>query len=374
VHIGHYISGAGHLGLIGWLLFGGLFTSSPPEMEVTEVSVISAQDYAALVQASQPPESTVEVAAPPAPEPAPEPLPEPLPEPPAPDPTPEPVRPTPPAPSPPRPDPDPVPAPVPDPEPTPVPEVVETPPAVQTPAPVPQILAPQASVRPKPRPAPRVAPTPAAEPAPAAKTDTRDTPATTPDVAAETARPEQEQTARPEATTEIVTEAEEPASAAPTASVRPRTRPSRPAAPQQAARPETPDTNAAVNAALQAALGGGTTEPRPDVPTGPPLSQGERDALRVAVQQCWNVNVGSPAADVTVVLGMAMNRNGKVEPASLRLLSSEGGSGQAVDIAFQAARRAILLCQGGGYELPIEKYEQWKDIEMTFNPEKMRLR
>ncbi|MEC3859696.1 cell envelope biogenesis protein TolA [Mesobacterium sp. TK19101] len=363
MHIGHYISGAGHLGLIGWLLFGGMFTSSPPEMEVTEVSIISSQEYAALVQAAQPPESTVEVAAPPAP-----------------DPTPEPVRPTPPAPTPPAPEPDPMPAPVPDPDPAPVPdpvplpEVVETPPAVQTPAPAPQVLAPQASVRPKPRPAPRVAPTPVAEPAPDARTDTRDTTATTPDFTAEAAQPEQEQSAQPEATTEIVTEAEEPASAAPTASVRPKTRPSRPTATQQAATAETPDTSAAVNAALQAALGGGTTDPKPDVPTGPPLSQGERDALRVAVQQCWNVNVGSPAADVTVVLGMAMDRNGKVEPGSLRLLSSEGGSGQAVDIAFQAARRAILLCQGNGYELPIEKYDQWKDIEMTFNPEKMRLR
>ena len=39
----------------------------------------------------------------------------------------------------------------------------------------------------------------------------------------------------------------------------------------------------------------------------------------------------------------------------------------------QAARRAILRCQKGGYNLPVEKYEHWREIEMTFNPEKMRI-
>ena len=44
------------------------------------------------------------------------------------------------------------------------------------------------------------------------------------------------------------------------------------------------------------------------------------------------------------------------------------------ELAFQAARRAILRCQETGYSLPPDKYEQWKTIEMTFNPEQMRLR
>ena len=34
-----------------------------------------------------------------------------------------------------------------------------------------------------------------------------------------------------------------------------------------------------------------------------------------------------------------------------------------------------LRCQGSeGYDLPQEKYQQWKQIEMTYNPDEMRLR
>ena len=70
MHTGHYISGAGHLGLIGWLLFGNIFTSEPDPVEMTEVSVISAAEYDALVAAQQPPASTTEVAQPALPAPS----------------------------------------------------------------------------------------------------------------------------------------------------------------------------------------------------------------------------------------------------------------------------------------------------------------
>ena len=43
-------------------------------------------------------------------------------------------------------------------------------------------------------------------------------------------------------------------------------------------------------------------------------------------------------------------------------------------VCIEKARRAILRCQRGGFPLPVEKYAQWQQIEMTFNPEGMRLR
>jgi len=67
-----------------------------------------------------------------------------------------------------------------------------------------------------------------------------------------------------------------------------------------------------------------------------------------------------------------MTPEGKVKPGSLRLVSSQGGADSATKTAFQAARRAVLRCQKGGYNLPTDKYEHWREIEMTFNPEKMR--
>jgi len=92
------------------------------------------------------------------------------------------------------------------------------------------------------------------------------------------------------------------------------------------------------------------------------------------IQNCWVVDVGSQAADVTVVVGMSLDRDGRVVGGSLRRLSATGGNENAANAAFEAARRAILRCQRGGYNLPIEKYEHWRDVEITFNPEKMRRR
>jgi hypothetical protein len=99
-----------------------------------------------------------------------------------------------------------------------------------------------------------------------------------------------------------------------------------------------------------------------------PLTKQEIKKFVRAIKQCWVVDVGSPAARVTVVLGMQMTQNGKVKPGSLRLISSKGGSEAAAKIAFQAARRAILRCQKGGYNLPEEKFAYWKEFEMAFNP------
>jgi hypothetical protein len=56
------------------------------------------------------------------------------------------------------------------------------------------------------------------------------------------------------------------------------------------------------------------------------------------------------------------------------MLSSSGGSAEAAKQAFEAARRAIIRCGATGFALPADKYGQWQEIEMTFNPERMRVK
>jgi hypothetical protein len=108
-------------------------------------------------------------------------------------------------------------------------------------------------------------------------------------------------------------------------------------------------------------------------PTGPPLTSAERDGLRISVSQCWNLGSSSTdAMRTTVVVLVQMQPDGR--PSGIELLSSDGPNAQATQTAFQAARRAIIRCGTNGYNLPSEKYEQWREIEMTFNPENMRLR
>ncbi|WP_299931797.1 cell envelope biogenesis protein TolA [uncultured Pelagimonas sp.] len=382
---GLVISGGAHALAIGWLLFGGLFQSAPPEMEVANVSVISEAEFAALTQPNP------SGPAPDAPQPAPD---QPAPPP---EPEPEPVRPT--------PRPDPVPTPQPEPQPVPeqpapeplpvVPapptpaEVVDTPPVLippepepdvppaPEPAPLPSSAAPTRSLRPKPRPAPRVAPEPVAPPEPdtvvAEETQRAAAPdAESPDVVEDS----QEATAPEEATTEIVTEAEKPSGAV-TKSLRPQARPQSvsAAAPAPAAEaepsPATPSADDALNAALAEALAGGSDD---EAPSGPPMTRGEKEGLKLAVEACWVVDVGSQAANVTVTVGFELDRDGKVVPSTLQMISSQGGSGGALEAAFQSARRAVLRCQNTGYDLPVEKYDHWKRVEMTFDPSQMRLR
>ncbi|CUH78194.1 hypothetical protein [Tropicibacter naphthalenivorans] len=377
---GLYISGAAHGALLLYLLLGGVFRPEPPDMQVADVTVLSEEDFAAL---SRPAEVEAETPLDPVPVPTPAPEPEPVPEPtpaqepePAPEPTPAPE----PIPEPqPQLDPEPIPQPeppAPDPLPTPEPPTPEPPAAVIPNAPI-------SSVRPKPRPAPRVAPDPVAPPEPDAVIadevqQAADPDAESPDVAEEA----REQTAPEETTTEIVTEAEEPAAArAPSSSMRPKSRPQQltRAEPAQTAQPdpepEAPQSAAddAIAAALAEALAGGT--PEPAAPNGPPMTGGERDAFRIAVQKCWQVDVGSQAANVTVTVGFELGQDGKVVNGTVRMIGADGGNASATETAFQAARRAVLRCQlPNGYDLPADKYDQWKQVEMTFNPQDMRLR
>ena len=366
MNTGQIISGAGHLALIGWALFGGVFKSEPLPFEVTEFTAISGEEYAALLAPQESPETAVDITTPEPPEPedsapdlgsatdaSPEVAQPEVTETPAPDESPEITEVMPPAEA----------------------EVSDEAPEMVPPQEDVAALVPEVSDRPQPRPVERVAPEPVARPEPDTQVDDVVQPEIVPDEEAVTPQEESEATAPEEATTEIVTEAEEPAQAAVTSSLRPRTRPSRPepepAEEAQSAEAEPQADRDAINDALTAALGGGETGTA--APSGPPLTRGEKDALRVAVKQCWNVgSLSTDALQVTVVVGVTLDTEGK--PTSIQQLSATGGTGGAVSKAYEAARRAVLRCGAKGFDLPRDKYDHWRDIEMTFNPEKMRIK
>lgn len=386
------ISAGAHGLLILWAVMGG-FSRPPrlPDMTVADVTVLSEAEFEALAQPNQsPPDEAPTVqssadaggAPPPAPEPAPEIAPPPV---------------VPPAPTPPA---EPLPAPQPDaPAPQPATPVPPPPPAAPAPAEAPVLSDEVQSSTGE-----RIAP----DPVPVSPQPVQDPTATVPPVAdsgAETGDappPVPSEAAPPPAATELLTETARRATA-PTQSLRPRARPERPApqpdpAPTEVAeapdtpaptpeprpepQPETPPETppAQIQDDISAALAGvlGTAEtpaaPQTDAPAGPPLTRSEREGLRIGVQRCWVVDPGSLSANVTVTVGFELARNGTVQAGSIRLLDSTGGQGAAIDTAYNAARRAILRCQGEGYALPAEKYDHWKEVEITFNPNEMRTR
>ncbi|MFN3664305.1 energy transducer TonB [Yoonia sp.] len=365
---GTYISAVGHVGLIGWLLLGLGMQSQPTPMQAMDVTVMSGEEFDQMM-AARTPEPGTETPVAEAPQPV--------------------IEDTPPPPPPPA-EPEPEPAPAPPPEP------VAPPPPPPPPPPEPAAPDLPPSDDPTPAPADRVASTPVAPPPPDAQISEIPQEAIVPDdtAPAEVAVPEQQEAAPEQTATEIVIADETPRGAVET-SLRPVARPARPVPPapepeQQTAAAEppptpepapeptpepaptpapVPDTSTAVEDALAAAL---AESAAPAVLAGPPMTGSERDSFRIAVNSCWNVDPGSVAARVTVEVGFNLTREGRVE-GEPRLLSSSGDQ-SATNTAFEAARRAILRCQGGGYQLPADKYDQWREVVITFDPSGMRLR
>ena len=66
----------------------------------------------------------------------------------------------------------------------------------------------------------------------------------------------------------------------------------------------------------------------------------------------------------------SLDRDATPEADSGMLLSK----GEGIAQASAATKRAVLRCGNGECTLPVEKYEQWRNIELTFTPERTILR
>jgi len=378
--IGTSLSAALHLGVIAWVALGGTLLRPKPAdpIQMTEVSVMSQAAYDAMIAAApRPAEGPVN--APQAPEPDRLPPPSPAPE----------AALSPPEPTPalevPRAEPEPTVTDI-SPPVTEVSDVAPTPPLPPVEVPSPQVL-PDISLRPEPRPVPRVAPTPAEAPPP--DVQMADV-ATTPAAPQETPEPEpvpepeQQLAAPPEATTQIVTEAtrtvDRPQSSAPLSSPRPQARPAlpttqprpEPARPTPQPQPSQADAVAAALAEALAAPAAPGAGGQGNAPIGPPLTSGQIDGLRRAIQSCWIVGAASSdTLSSVVVVGITMKPDGT--PADVRQISAQGPSEAGRTTAFDIARRTVLRCIANA-QLPVEQYEQWREIELEFDYNNMRLR
>lgn len=369
---GTKISAMGHGVLILWVLLGDWLwpfdTSSAPE--VATVSMMSEADFAAL-QASAPKAEDVAEAPP-------EPQPDPQPEPPA---APETAA---PPPAPPETAPEDVPvadAAQPEDAPPPTAPIAK----VEQPIPVPLSQTP-----PAPRPMDRVAATPVDEQPDTPEVADVATPETSPDAAPDAAviEPPQPAAAPQEAAPVVVTEADpapkDAPQLAPTTSPRPK---SRPAAPTEDPPPEenadaeaiaaalaeaTAEPGAAAQLAADTAADTGATAA--NIPEGPPMTGGEVEGLRIAINKCWVTStLSTEAMNTTVTIRVEMSEAGK--PLSIEMTDFAGGSRAAADRAYEAGRRAVMRCAGpNGYDLPPEKYGQWNVLNLIFDPNGMRLR
>ena len=120
-------------------------------------------------------------------------------------------------------------------------------------------------------------------------------------------------------------------------------------------------------------------QPRPQQqaaaqPAAPPslsdvVTRSEQDAVKEKIRPCWYFDAGAVDASKWIVTVRAqMSPDGRVLSAQV-LPSSQ--SGPAYTRAAEAARRAVLNPQCQPLPLPPGKYNQWKELDLTFNPQDM---
>ena len=111
------------------------------------------------------------------------------------------------------------------------------------------------------------------------------------------------------------------------------------------------------------------------MPRGSAHARGEWVTFGLGVAWCWNVGRLPPGAfATTVVVAFDNQRIGIPVMVSVRMAEFSGGGKAGADQAYEVTRRAIVHCGTSGFQLPVEEYDQWREIEATLNSEGMQFR
>lgn len=92
--------------------------------------------------------------------------------------------------------------------------------------------------------------------------------------------------------------------------------------------------------------------------------------LQSMIYKCWSPPVGAPHPEQLVVsYELFLNPDGTVAQAP-QLVANSGSPGDPyARAAIEAARRAIYTC--APYQLPADRYAQWRDVIFRFDPRDM---
>jgi hypothetical protein len=94
------------------------------------------------------------------------------------------------------------------------------------------------------------------------------------------------------------------------------------------------------------------------------LTQEELAALKAQAKRCWKIPAGwNDPVQISVTIRFRLNRDGtlKGKPAVVQFPASELGK-----TAAENAMRAVSQC--GPFDLPADKYDQWRDVQLRFEP------
>ena len=102
-----------------------------------------------------------------------------------------------------------------------------------------------------------------------------------------------------------------------------------------------------------------------------PLTISEIDLVRRQIAECWNLPAGAKdAEDLIIEISLSMNPDGTVRDARIR---DQGRIDRDpfFRAAAESAYRAVLNPKCSPLKLPLDKYEHWKTMVLTFNPREM---
>jgi hypothetical protein len=101
------------------------------------------------------------------------------------------------------------------------------------------------------------------------------------------------------------------------------------------------------------------------------LAISEIDLVRQQIKECWSLPAGArEAEDLRIEIKMVMNSDGSVRQARI-LDQGRLQSDPFFRAAAESALRAVLNPRCNPLKLPRKKYNQWQDITLIFDPQKM---
>jgi hypothetical protein len=113
-----------------------------------------------------------------------------------------------------------------------------------------------------------------------------------------------------------------------------------------------------------------TSRAAPHNPTRP-LAISEIDLIRQQIRECWNLPAGAKEAEnLSIEIKMVMNPDGTVRQARI-LDQSRLQNDLFFRAAAESALRAVLNPRCNPLKLPLEKYQQWQNMILIFDPSQM---
>ena len=102
---------------------------------------------------------------------------------------------------------------------------------------------------------------------------------------------------------------------------------------------------------------------------------GWHDDVRAAIGACLNVAaLPARAFPSSVTVALSLTQRGVPIIDTIRMIGQSGGTQQTAAQLYESARRAILRCGSGGLPLPLDRYDQWREMELVFDTGGMQLR